>query len=74
MLISFCDHPLNPLRMGFNYGPCGEFAVLLPRGQLSGSPRQTQMLVIRDFATTSTCTCQHYCAIFMHSACVHVHM
>ena len=48
--------------------------VFLPSGQLSGSPRRTQVLVIRDFATTCTCTCQHYCAIFMQSACVHVHM
>ena len=49
-------------------------SVFLPSGQLSGSPCRTQVLVIRDFATMCTCTCQHYYAIFMHSACVHVHM
>ena len=36
--------------------------------------RRVEVLVNRDFATTCTCTCQHYCAIFMHSACVHVRM
>ena len=58
--------------------------VFLPSGQLSGSlcrtmevenifylHGRTQVLVIRDFAT---CTCQHYYAIFMHSACVHVQL
>ena len=39
-------------------GQCGVF--ILPSGQLSGSPCRTQVLAIRDFATTCTCTCQHY--------------
>ena len=30
-------------------------------------------LEIRDFTTMCTCTCQHYCAIFMHSAYVHMY-
>ena len=45
----------------------------LPSGQLTGSLCRTQVLVIRDFATTCTCTCRHYYAIFIHSACTHVH-
>ena len=48
--------------------------VFLPSGQLSGLLCRTKVLVIRDFATTCTCACQHYYAIFMHSSCVHVHM
>ena len=61
------------MRTGLNYGPWpGGVAVFLLSGQLSGSPCRTKVQVIRDFATTCTCTCQHYYAIFMHSA--HVHM
>ena len=56
---------INPLRTVLIYVP-----VFLQSGQLCGSPCRTQVLVIRDFATT--CTCQHYYAIFMHSACTHV--
>ena len=41
--------------------------------RLSGLSCRTQVLVIRDFATTCTCTCQHCYAIFLHSACLHVH-
>ena len=48
----------------------GGLPVFLPSAQLSGAPCQTQVLVIRHF--TTTCTCKH--AIFMHRACVHVHM
>ena len=57
-----------------NLWTLGGVPVFLPSDQLSGSPCRTQVLVIRDFATTCTCTCQHYYAIFMHSACIHVQM
>ena len=47
-------------------GRCAGFVADRP----SVEPCRTQVLVIRDFATTCacTCTCQHYYAIFMHSA------
>ena len=65
---------LEPLADGINSWTLGGVPVFLQSGQLSGSQCQIQGLVIRDFSTMCACTCQHYYAIFMHSACVHVHM
>ena len=65
-----------PLADGINSWTLGGVAVFLLSGQLSGSPCQPQVLVIRDFATTCTCTCQHYYAIFMHVymyTCMHTY-
>ena len=48
-----------PLADGFKLWTLGGWPVFLPSNQLSGSLCRTQVLVIRDFTTTCTCTCKH---------------
>ena len=62
---------LKPLADGINSWTLGGVPVILPSGQLSGSPCQTQVLVNRAFATTCACTYQHYYAT-LHRTRSHV--
>ena len=63
----------NPLRTVLNYGRWVGVPVFLPSDQLSGAPCRTQVLIIRVLQLRVHVN-MHYYAIFMHSACVPVHM
>ena len=61
----------NPFVDGIQLCTLGGLPVFLPSGQLSGSLCRTQVLVIRDFTTTCTCTSQ---TIMQYLCTVHVYM
>ena len=74
MFIGIGYFVVNPLLMVLNYGPWAECRYFCQAANWVDRRVEPNVLVKRDFATTCTCTCQHYYAIFMHSACADVHM